>query len=144
MGASQVKRLYRSRAERMLGGVCGGLGEYFNTDPTLIRLLWTVLTFLSLGTGIVAYVIAWAIIPEKPADVSRPSVKGQPAPPPPANKLSAVVGAAFMVLGAIFLLHTLGILRWEFWFIWRTVWRLWPLLLILIGAALVLRGLQRG
>ncbi|MFQ6081648.1 MAG: LiaI-LiaF-like domain-containing protein [Candidatus Bathyarchaeia archaeon] len=105
--------------------------------------MWAVITFLSLGTGIVAYVIAWVIIPEKPADVSRPSAKGQPAPPPPTDKSSTVVGAAFIVLGAIFLLHTLGILLWDFWFIWHTVWRLWPLLLILIGATLVLIGIQR-
>lgn len=81
----------------MLGEVCGGLGEYFNTDPTLIRLLWSVITFLSLGTGIVSCVIAWVVISEKPADVSRPSAKEQPGPPP-ADKLSEVVEAAFIAL----------------------------------------------
>lgn len=59
------KRLYRSKSSRILGGVCGGIGEYLNLDPTLIRLLWILFT-LAFGTGIIAYIIAWLIIPEKP------------------------------------------------------------------------------
>ncbi len=59
-----MKRLYRSRTERILGGVCGGIGEYSDVDPTIIRLIWVVLTLLSLGVGLVAYIIAWIIIPE--------------------------------------------------------------------------------
>lgn len=60
-----TKRLYRSRQEKMLCGVCGGIGEYFNLDPTLIRLGWAILTAISCGTGLLAYVIAAFIIPEK-------------------------------------------------------------------------------
>jgi len=48
----------------MIGGVCGGIAEYFNIDPTIIRLL-TVIIALTYGTGILAYLIAWIIIPEK-------------------------------------------------------------------------------
>jgi phage shock protein C len=59
-----MKRLYRSRTERMFGGVCAGLGEYAEVDPTIIRLIWVVLTLLSLGVGLVAYFVAWIIIPE--------------------------------------------------------------------------------
>ena len=59
-----VKRLYRSRNERILGGVCGGLGEYFGVDPVVIRLIWVVLTLLTLFMGIIVYIIAWIIIPE--------------------------------------------------------------------------------
>ncbi len=59
------KRLYRSRKERVIGGVCGGLGEFFDIDPTIIRLLWAIITILSAGAGIVAYLLAWIIIPEK-------------------------------------------------------------------------------
>lgn len=58
------KRLYRSRESRMLCGVCGGIAEYFNIDPTLIRLLF-VLLGLS-GSGILAYIIAAIIIPDSP------------------------------------------------------------------------------
>lgn len=60
-----MKRLYRSKKERMLGGVCTGLGEYTDVDPTVIRFFWIVVTILSLGTGIIGYLLAWIIIPEE-------------------------------------------------------------------------------
>jgi len=59
------KRIYRSGKEKILGGVCGGLGDYFDIDPTIIRLLW-VFFALAYGTGILAYLIAWLIIPRNP------------------------------------------------------------------------------
>ncbi len=63
-----MKRLYRSRNDRVLAGVCGGIGDFFDLDPTLVRLAWVVLTLLSLGAGILAYLIAWIIVPEKPGE----------------------------------------------------------------------------
>jgi phage shock protein C len=60
------KKLYRSRTDRKLAGVCGGIGAYFEVDPVLIRLLWIVFT-LAGGGGVVAYLIAWLIVPEEPA-----------------------------------------------------------------------------
>lgn len=57
------KRLYRSSGNRMLCGVCGGIGEYFNVDPTIIRLAFVL--FGCTGTGIVAYFIAAVIIPDE-------------------------------------------------------------------------------
>ena len=60
-----MKRLYRSKNDRMLGGVCAGLGEHFDIDPTVIRLVWAVITVLSIGTGVLVYVIAWILIPEE-------------------------------------------------------------------------------
>jgi phage shock protein PspC (stress-responsive transcriptional regulator) len=60
-----MKRLFRSKKDRMLGGVCAGLGEHLDVDPTVIRLVWAVITVLSLGTGILVYIIAWIIIPEE-------------------------------------------------------------------------------
>ncbi len=59
------KRLYRSKNDCIIAGVCGGLGEYFDIDPTFIRLLW-VLFILTGGSGILAYFIAWIIIPQHP------------------------------------------------------------------------------
>lgn len=59
------KKLYRSRTNKMLGGVCAGLGDYFGIDPTIIRLLWA-LFFLMGGAGIIVYILAWIIIPEAP------------------------------------------------------------------------------
>jgi len=61
-----IKRLYRSRRDKVLGGVCGGLAEYFQIDPVLVRLLWVIFTLISMGLGIVAYIIAWIIVPEEP------------------------------------------------------------------------------
>lgn len=59
-----TKKLYRSESNKMLCGVCGGVGEYFNVDPTLVRLLWAILVFT--GPGIFAYLIAAVIIPRDP------------------------------------------------------------------------------
>lgn len=63
--SAEVKRLYRSRSKRWLAGVCGGLGSYFDLDPTLIRALF-VLFALAVGGGILAYLILWLIIPLEP------------------------------------------------------------------------------
>ena len=59
------KKLYRSKKEKMIAGVCGGIAEYFKMDPTIIRLLWVVGTLVFFGAGIIAYLIAWIIVPEK-------------------------------------------------------------------------------
>ena len=59
------KKLYRSRQDRKLCGVCGGLGEFFGLDSTIIRLLVVIAFFSSLGTGILVYFIAAFIIPEE-------------------------------------------------------------------------------
>jgi len=60
----KTKKIYRSKKERMIGGVCGGIAEYINTDPTLIRLLAVLITLI-YGAGLLAYLIAWIVIPEK-------------------------------------------------------------------------------
>ena len=59
-----MQRLYRSKKERILEGVWAGLGEHLDVDPTVIRLIWAVVTLLSFGTGIIIYILAWIIIPE--------------------------------------------------------------------------------
>ena len=60
-----AKKLYRSGENKVLGGVCGGMGEYFDIDPVLIRLAWIIAIFV-FGTGVLAYLIAWIIIPKNP------------------------------------------------------------------------------
>jgi len=62
---AQMKRLYRSGKERILAGVCGGIGEYTGIDPTIVRLVWVLFMFAG-GTGLLAYLIAWLIIPPNP------------------------------------------------------------------------------
>lgn len=61
-----AKKLYRSKKDRKIAGVCGGLGEYFDIDPTIIRLIWLAMLF-AVGSGVLAYIIGWIIVPEKPA-----------------------------------------------------------------------------
>lgn len=60
-----TKKLYRSRIDKMLGGVCGGLAEYFDIDPTLVRILFAISVTFG-GTGILAYIILWIVVPEQP------------------------------------------------------------------------------
>lgn len=64
--ADNVKKLYRSRSNRMLLGVCGGLGEYLNTDASVIRLIFIILCIISMGAGIIGYFVAALIVPEQP------------------------------------------------------------------------------
>ena len=59
-----IKRLYRNKKDKIIGGVCGGIAEYLNVDPVIIRLLWIVASLI-WGAGILAYLIAWIIIPKK-------------------------------------------------------------------------------
>ena len=66
-----AKRLQRSRTEKMMAGVCGGLGEYFDVDPTIIRLLWVVVTFMG-GAGVLAYLILWVVVPLEPPGPTMP------------------------------------------------------------------------
>ena len=58
------KRLYRSKKNKIIAGVCAGIGEYFEVDPVLIRLLWVIFALMG-GSGILAYIIAWIIIPKE-------------------------------------------------------------------------------
>ena len=62
---AQTRKLYRSKTNRKLAGVCGGLAQYFNTDATLIRVLFVVLTVLG-GSGILLYLALWIIVPTEP------------------------------------------------------------------------------
>lgn len=71
-----MKRLYRSRTNHILGGVCGGLGDYFRLDPVLIQLVWLILILFGGIIGLILYIIAWVIIPIKDVEAA----KGTPPP----------------------------------------------------------------
>lgn len=77
------KRLMRPRDGRKLAGVCAGLGEYFDVDPTLLRVLW-VLAVIFGGTGILAYIVAWIVMPEEPERLAAPAGQHAGAPTSPA------------------------------------------------------------
>ena len=61
----RMKELKRSRTDRMLAGVCGGIGEYLGIDPNVIRLIWIGVSVFTAGAGILAYLLAWLIVPEE-------------------------------------------------------------------------------
>ena len=61
---NNVRRLMRSRGNRMICGVCGGIGEYLNLDPTLVRLIWALCSLASVGMGLILYIIAAVVMPE--------------------------------------------------------------------------------
>jgi phage shock protein PspC (stress-responsive transcriptional regulator) len=81
--AAPRRRLARSRADTKLAGVCGGLAEYFEVDPTPVRLLWAVLTIFpgAIICGVIAYGVAWLIMPIAPVEAVTPMAPTPPAPP---------------------------------------------------------------
>lgn len=70
--AEEKKKLYRSRSERMISGVCGGLAEYFDIDPTVVRLLFVAGTLFG-GPGLLAYIICMVLMPLEPLSPIKPS-----------------------------------------------------------------------
>lgn len=65
---SETKKLYKSKIDRKIAGVCGGIAEYLELDSTLIRLIWVITVFCA-GGGLIAYLLAALILSDKPADV---------------------------------------------------------------------------
>ena len=71
--SAEVKRFYRSRKERMLAGVCGGLGNFFSIDPTIIRLIFILAVFIWLGPFVpLIYLVLWIVVPEEPVTTLAP------------------------------------------------------------------------
>ena len=64
--ANDVKKLYRSETDRMIAGICGGIGETYTVDSTIIRLVFAAVALFTLGTAVLIYLLAWIIIPEAP------------------------------------------------------------------------------
>ncbi len=75
----ETKKLYRSRTDKMVAGVCGGLGRYLGLDPTLIRLIFVLLVVFGVGSGILLYFVLMLIVPEEP--VAPPAAEAPPAEP---------------------------------------------------------------
>jgi len=73
------KKLYRSRHDRKIGGVCGGFAEYFQLDPTLVRILWLIMAFF-VGWGFLGYLIAWIVMPDEPALLPARVPSAEPVP----------------------------------------------------------------
>jgi phage shock protein C len=122
--AGTPRVLRRSRTERVIGGVCGGLGRYLGLDPVLLRIAFVVLLFAG-GGGLVLYVISWILIPEEregePLGTERPSS---------VDTTRLIVGGALVAIGTIALLN-LSIPRLGRYF--------WPLAIIALGVAIVIQ-----
>jgi phage shock protein C len=73
------RTLYRSRSDRMIAGVCGGLADYFDVDPTLVRVIAVVLAFATRGVAVVAYIIMAVVVPEDPVGFVPAAGPGQPS-----------------------------------------------------------------
>jgi phage shock protein C len=138
-----VRRLYRSRTDRMLGGVGGGLAAYFEVDPVLVRLGIAVL-FLA-GIGFLAYIVAWIIIPEEPVTQAAAGTVAVPTaavvPAPRHHHRGAAGRGARLVLGtALVAVGTILLLGWALPDLFRF---LWPAAIIVAGLALLSYGVRR-
>ena len=110
-----AKRLYRSRTDRVLGGVCGGLGRYLEVDPTLVRLAWLIMS-LWAGAGVVLYLLAWALMPREPHEGWYDEEMG-PRRPGNGNGqgLGRLLGWLLVILGGMVFLRVIGgVLAWIF------------------------------
>lgn len=68
-----AKRLYRSKKNRVIAGVCAGIAEYLNVDPTIVRLIYILLTiFTAVAPFVLVYLIMWIIVPEQPDSINNP------------------------------------------------------------------------
>ena len=130
--AEEQRRLYRSHQNKVLAGICGGVGEYLNVDPTLVRIVWLMLIFFG-GSGIILYLLAYFIMPEGPA------VAGVPAAPASGSSaLALVFGATLIVVGGLLLMDNLDVV--PFYRLRHLGWDLFlPAMLILIGVYVLVR-----
>ncbi len=153
-------RLYKSKTDRMITGVAGGIAEYFDFDPTLVRAAWVILAFVTAGVGVLAYIALAIIVPERTSeaggvthDVSGvQDAEGESASATDDSVGSAALGVhvrrrgvfggvALIVIGAVFLASNLGLFSWFDW------GRFWPVILIFLGLWLTFQrigGLKRN
>jgi phage shock protein C len=131
--AAPPRVLRRSRDDRVIAGLCGGLGRYFGIDPVILRIVFVVL-LLAGGSGLLLYLVGWVAIPEE-----RPGEELGAAPPralPEGGRGPEVVGIALVALGAFFLLREVFPDLFDSDYVW-------PVVLIVIGLAVLARGLRR-
>jgi len=130
------KKLYRSQKSRMIGGVCGGIADYFNVDPNLVRLIWVVVALFG-GVGIIAYIASLIIIPNNPDD--EPSEKTTNL----IKDKSLFWGSLLVIVGVFLLLKQTGLFyTFSFWNIpWQSVWAVF---LILIGVFLLYNRMKES
>jgi phage shock protein C len=117
--ARSARRLHRSRRDRVLGGVCGGIARYLDIDPVLLRVAAVALA-LSGGLGVLAYIVAWVLIPE--ADDNEPE---RTAPPAERHSIAIAMGAALIGLAVLLLARQ--------WMPWFGPQAFWPIVVVAVG-----------
>jgi len=131
------KALQRSTSDKMIGGICSGLGKYFNTDPLLFRALF-ILVLCVGGSGLLVYLILWIVIPEEKKDYFSSSKSFEERNSQTQNKKfepdtesgSISVGLLLLSAGILFLINNLVP---DFHFR-----KFWPIILIIVGGGLIL------
>lgn len=130
------KKLYRSDTNKIVSGVCGGLGEYFDVDPTLVRIVLIILT-LATGVFLFGYLLAWIIVPKREpgswqqesTDSINVSNTGQQTPQQYSSWTRYLPGLILILIGVILLFQDT--------FYWFDLEEFWPLVLIIIGVAMI-------
>ena len=147
-----MKRLYRSRKDKIISGVCGGIGEYFSIDPVIVRIIAVVL-FLWGGSGIIAYVIALIVIPLEPEagdqevrKVSKPAERKEEEKAVRTGRDSGafIIGIILVVVGGLFLLRNFPFFHDYYWWFKHQLGHIfWPAILIALGAFMILKGTRK-
>lgn len=138
-------KLYRNKSDRMIGGVCGGLGTFLNIDPIFVRLLFVLLLFGS-EFGFILYLLLWIIVPEEGKaygfkdnslgeKVKSMGEDIQQAVTQPHPQAGIIMGVGLIVIGGFLFLDRLNLS----WMNWINLDILWPILLIVGGVILLLR-----
>jgi phage shock protein C len=144
-----MKRLYRSQKNRVIAGVCGGVAEYLNIDPVLVRLIAILLLFVG-GGSFIAYIIGIIVIPNEPPEFLKESEAAPVQVASPSNRAaipaqagSLIGGAILIILGLIFFLRNFPLFHRYCWWFWDMGWRFfWPSVLIFIGLLVVARAVR--
>ena len=132
MESPRPRALRRSRSNRVIAGVCGGLGEYLGVDPVLIRIAAVVLVFVG-GAGLIAYLVAWIAMPLAPeGDASAPPIR-RATLPDDNGRAGVIAGAVLVAIGGLLLIDLVAPISIDHRY-------LWPLLLIVVGATIIARG----
>lgn len=138
------KKLYRDESQKVIGGVCAGLAEYFGVDIAVIRLLFLFLLIFK-GGGIIIYIVLWIALPKKSYQPPFVDYTVPPTAPPQANPqmfnqpkkrstASIIAGAVLVLLGVYFIMDDFNIIpNWDFN-------HFWPVILIAIGIVFVFSG----
>lgn len=143
------RKLYRSRSEKVLGGVCGGLAAYAGIDPVIVRLFFVIFT-LAGGAGVLIYLILWIVVPEEGGNSSwnessysdrvgsmRDDLIEAARKPNP-NTIR-YIGGAIIAAGLLLLLQNLDI-PWLWWLDKKLIW---PLILVAGGILLLLNAVRK-